>query len=185
MPQTLTVRGGTHYYDSKIRQWPDTVIAILEYQTAQGVVTALYQAITTNGYGGHFEVFMGDEGTLEISESPARGSVYRNPEAPDWDKWVRLKFLDRLDTEEPAAQAADAVIQVEETRKPLEYAIPVELKNPYSHEHLENFFSAIRGQGRLACPAETAYPATVAALAINDAVEKGRTQTFTPEDFTV
>ena len=51
---------------------------------------------------------MGDQGTLVISESAARGSVYRENGAgvPDWDKWVKLGFIKEPKKEEP--KKADA-----------------------------------------------------------------------------
>ena len=44
-------------------------MAIYEYETKQGIVRAMYQTGTTNSSGGYFENFMGDRGTLMISES--------------------------------------------------------------------------------------------------------------------
>jgi hypothetical protein len=65
-----------------------------EYETGKKqTVRAFYQTITTNSSNGYFETFMGDEGTLHISESASRGAVYREPSAPDWDKWVKAGFL--------------------------------------------------------------------------------------------
>ena len=58
------------------------------------VARAFYQTLTTNGFGGYFEVFMGDQGALEISESAGRGSVYRDTaNAPDWKSYVKDGLL--------------------------------------------------------------------------------------------
>ena len=74
--------------------WPDTVMAIYEFRTDDGVVRAFYQTLTTNSSQGYFETFMGDEGTLNISESAGRGAIYREQMAPLWDEWVELGYLD-------------------------------------------------------------------------------------------
>ena len=54
---------------------------------------------------------------------------------------------------------------------------------PYHQPHLRNFFEAIRGAEPLTCSAETAYPAMVTALKINEAVQSGRTLELQPTDF--
>ena len=183
-PKSITARGGTHYYDTETHQWYDTVMAILEYETDKGVVSASYETLCTNGYGGHAEVFMGDEGTLELSESVGRCGVYRDPEAPDWRKWVRLGLLNEPGAEaKPPANAA--TIDVAETTPPAKYAIPVTMDVPYHQPHLANFFAALRGQADLNCPAETAFPGTVTALMINEAVARKQTLELTPGTFAV
>jgi predicted dehydrogenase len=173
--KSVTARGGTYYYDPKTHQWPDTVMAILEYETKDGPLGVSYRSLSTNGYGGHVEVFMGDEGTLELSESAGRGGAYRDSEAPDWDKWVRLEFLARPGAVEPTSEDGEVVLGVAETKPPSKYDIPVVVEVPYHQPHLVNFFEAVRGNARLNCSAETALPATVAALALNEAVQKRAT----------
>ncbi len=184
-PKAIIASGGTYYYDNKTHQWYDTVMAILEYETSKGKVSVQYQSITTNGYGGHFEVFMGDEGSLELSESPSRGGVYRSPQVRDWDKWVRLGFLEREATQKVNDEEAEGVIQVQETQPPAKYCIPVKLKDPLHKAHLENFFNAVRGKASLNCPAETAYASTVTALKINEAVECGKPVSLAPKDLEI
>jgi len=183
-PKAITARGGTHYYDQKTHAWYDTVMAILEYETEEGTVCVSYETLCTNGYGGHVEVFMGDQGTLELSESPGRGGAYRDPEAPDWNKWVRLGFLRRPGTEDEK-ETSSVSIDVQETKPPAKYEIPVVLEVPYHQPHLKNFFDAIRGQAELACSAEMAYSSTITALMINEAVEKKQTLELTPETFRI
>ena len=57
-------------------------------------------------------------------------------------------------------------------------------RRTYHQFHLENFFHAIRGRARLNCPADTAFAATVAALKINEAVEKQATVELNAQDST-
>lgn len=180
-PRSITARGGTYYLDKKTHDQYDTVMAILEYETNEGIICASYETVCTNGYGGHMEVFMGDRGTLELSESSSRGGVYRDPEAPDWGKWVRLDILRAPG--EVKKEVSSSTIDVAETKPPAKYDIPVVLTDPNHQPHLRNFFDTIGGRAELTCSAEVAYPATVTALKINEAVEKGQTLELTPEMF--
>lgn len=182
-PRSITARGGTCYMDPETHTQYDTVMAVLEYQTEAGVIFASFETVMTNGYGGHFEAFMGDQGTLELSESASRGGVYRDPDAPDWGKWVRLNLLQTPDEEKK--KDSSAVIDVADTTPPAKYEIPVAVTAPYHQPHLKNFFDAIRGQAELTCPAELAYPAVVTALKVNEAVEAGRTIELTADSFKV
>src|SRR5512136_1339779 len=68
-PSHVMASGGLDYHDPKTHEWYDTVMAVYEYETAAGPVRAYYQTQTTNGSQGYFENFMGDQGTLLISES--------------------------------------------------------------------------------------------------------------------
>jgi predicted dehydrogenase len=181
-PRSITARGGTYYYDPKTHAWYDTVMAVLEYETEVGTVCVSYETLCSNGYGGHAEVFMGDEGALELSESSGRGGAYRDSEAPDWNKWVRLGFLDRPDMDRKQVETSVS-IDVQETRPPAKYEIPVVVDVPYHQPHLKNFFEAIRGAEVLHCPAETAYAAMVTVLKINEAIQSGRTLELQPTDF--
>lgn len=157
---------------------------MLEYETEEGMVCASYETLSSNGCGGHAEIFMGDRGTLELSESASRLGVYRDPRAPDWDKWVCLGFLHRPGIEQTEQRNPD-IITAEETKLPLKYEIPVTLQAPYPQPHLRTFFDAVRGRAQLNCPAEIALAATVTALKINEALEKGQTLTLTADAFVV
>ncbi len=183
-PKTITARGGTYYYDPKTHEWPDTAMAILEYETDKGPVAVSYETLCTNGYGGHVEVFMGDQGTLELSESVGRSGVYRDPEAPDWRKWVRLGLL-REPGGEDKPLPSPANIDVQETTPPARYEIPIPLDVPYHQPHLANFFDAIRGRAELNCSGETAHAGTVTALKIVEAIENKQTLELTPDVFGV
>ena len=81
-PKVVIASGGTDYYDKKDHEWYDTVMAVYTYETKKGTVRAYYQTITTNSCQGYFETFMGDQGTLVISEAGSRGEAYRESTAP-------------------------------------------------------------------------------------------------------
>jgi len=187
-PKAVIASGGTDYYDKSSHQWYDTVMAIYEYQTKEGTVRGFYQTLTTNSCNGYFETFMGDQATLMISESSARGSVYREASAPEWDKWVKLGYINepaKKEEKKTEAKEGEAIVDVRETLAPPAYELPVKMEKLYHQPHLENFFDTIRGKTKLNCPAEIAYETAVAVLKVNDAVEANRRLEFKPEEFKV
>jgi predicted dehydrogenase len=184
-PKGVIASGGTDYYNKATHEWYDTVMAVYDYATPHGTVRAFYQTLTTNGFGGYYEVFMGDQGALEISESAGRGSIYRDTaNAPDWKSFVKDGLL-TAPKEEPKPAAATAVLDVRETAPPPSYGIPVQMKKKYHQPHLENFFGAVRGKTQLNCPAEIGYETAVTVLKVNEAVDAQRRLEFKPEDFEI
>jgi len=185
-PSSVIASGGTDYYGKDTHEWYDTVMAVYEYPMPTGTVRAHYQTITTNGFGGYYELFLGDQGSLEISESGARAKVYRDvANAPDWGSLVKRGLL-MAPTEDPKPQTPPGVVlDVRETAPPPSYALPVQSLKLYHQPHLENFFDAIRGRAKLTCPAEVGYETAVTVLKVNEAVEAGRRLVFEPGDFEI
>jgi len=181
-PTSVMASGGIDYWTG--REWYDNVMAIYEYQTEQGTVRASYQTITTNSGQGYFETFMGDEGTLLISEASGRTKVYREAwVAPEkWEKWVKQGYLKGEEKPEEKPETA-AVADVRESPKPPSYDLTVTMDKLCHQPHLENFFDAIRGNAKLNCPAEEAYKTAVTVLKVNEAVEAGHKLCFKPEEF--
>ena len=184
VPSSVIASGGTDYYDSRTHEWYDTVMAMFEYNTPDGVVRAFYQTITTNSNMGYYENFMGDQGTLQISESAGRAAIYREQSAPLWDKWVDKKFLD-APVEETDSNVNDPILDVRETVAPPKYELPVAFNDPYHKPHLENFFNSIRGKETLNCPAEVGYETAVTVLKVNEAVEKKSLIQYDSNEFTL
>lgn len=186
-PTSVIASGGIDYW--KDREWYDSVMAVYEYQTKEGTVRAFYQTLTTNSANGYYETFMGDQGTLLISESANRGSVYRENWVTEeqWQPWVDKGYLVKVEKAAAADAAADgAVLDVREgTASVAEYNIPVTMDVPYHQPHLVNFFDAIRGKAKLNCPAEIGYETAVTVLKVNEAVEKAQRLEFKPEEFNV
>ena len=187
-PASVLASGRTNYYDKKTHEWYDTVMAIYEYVTPQGPVSAYYQTINTNSGQGYYEMFMGHEGTLLVSERASRCRVYRETwvEPTKWDPWTRKGYLgDAVEPEKkPAAQAA--TLDSRESVPPPCYQLPLQADDrPIHQPHLENFFDAIRGKAKLTCPAEVGYETAVAVLKVNEAAEAGRRLEFKPEEFVV
>lgn len=186
-PKSVVAEGGAGYYDPKTHEWPDTVMAIYEYERPEGTVQAFYQTIGTNSCQAYFETFMGDEGTLVISEADGRSAVYREPATlADWGKWVNLGFLSAPPAPPKPAEENEGeapVADVRETVPLARFSLPENLHGPYHQPHLENFFNAVRGEAKLNCPAETAYATEVTVLKVNEAMEAGRRLFFKPEEF--
>lgn len=183
-PRSVMASGGIDYYDKRTHEWYDTVLATFEYDTPEGKVRAFYQTIASNSNQGYFETFMGDQGTLMISESGSRGGVYREPAAPEWDKWVSLGYL-KSPAAEPRKAQSDAVLDVRETLAPPSHEIPVKFDDPYHKPHLENFFNAVRGREKLNCPGEVGYETAVTVLSVNEAVESGKKLILHPDRFRI
>jgi predicted dehydrogenase len=181
-PRTIVASGGIDYYDRKTHEWFDSVLATFEYETPQGKVRAFYQTISTNSNQGYSESFMGDQGTLVISESASRGAAYREPTAPEWDRWVSLGYL-KAPASEVTKPQTDAVLDVRETLAPPSFELPVKFDDPYHKPHLENFFNAVRGTEKLNCPPEIGYETAVTVLTVNKAAESGKKITVDPREF--
>jgi len=181
-PRSVIASGGIDYW--KEHEWYDTVMTIYEYKTKQGVVRALYQTGTTNSSNGFFECFMGDQGTLLISEKAGRGSVYREGwvDEEQWQKWVDKGYIIRVD-HKPVKKDPDAAFDLRESIPPAEYKMPVKLTGSLHWPHLKNFFDSIRGNATLNCPAEIGYETAVTVLKVNDAVAAARRLKFKPEEF--
>ena len=178
-PKSIMASGGSDYYDT--REWYDNVMAIFEYDTAQGPVRAFYQVLTTTSAGGgYFEQFMGDEGSVKISENPKLTKVYREDRAPDWDKWIDLKYLLQS---EAAYPAENTTVDVRETAPLVAFDLPVVLNKPLHQPHLENFFGAVKGENKLNCDGEHAFASEAAIFKVNTAVAARATIDMKPSDF--
>jgi predicted dehydrogenase len=201
-PSSVIASGRTNYYDKKSHEWYDTVMTVFEYETAQGSVSALYQTISSNGSEGYFEKFMGDQGTLTISEVVRRCTIYPESRAIDAKNWIRCIKEGHLKASKEIVKAIDnltldqlaKIFTVDETPFPGEHQlpkpkeqpslkIPVKVDKPIHMPHLENFFGAIRGEAKLNCPADIGYETAVAVLKVNEAAEAGRKLSFQPDEF--
>jgi predicted dehydrogenase len=186
-PSYVLASGGLDYHDPKTHEWYDTVMAVYEYDTPAGTVRAYYQTQTTNGSQGYFENFMGDQGTLVISESEVNypGLLYRDPNAPAWDEWIRKGYVAAPKVQERKPEEEVAVLDVRESVSPDEHRVPVVLRDPYHQPHLQNFFDAIRGTAKLRCPADVGYETAVTVLKVNEAIEAKQRLSFRAEEFRV
>jgi predicted dehydrogenase len=185
-PTHVIASGGLLYHDPKTHEWYDTVMVVYDYDTPQGPVKAYYQTQTTNGSQGYFENFMGDQGTLILSESEVNyaGLLYRDPNAPAWDEWVQKGYVSAPEIQEAVSKEnTGAIADVRESVSPDQHKVPVALRDPYHQPHLQNFFDAIRGTAKLNCPPEVGYESAVAVLKVNEAIEARSLLSFKPEEF--
>ena len=180
-PTSVYATGGVDYY--KTHEWYDNVMAIYEFPLDSGTVRAFYQVQTaTSSGGGYFENFMGDEGSICISENPKLTKIYREDRAPDWKQWIKGNFL-RKAAVAPEPDKQKGVIDVRETKALAAYEMPIALSKPIHQPHLENFFAAIQGKARLNCDGAHAFESEVPIFRVNDSVAAGKPLFFKPEDF--
>ncbi|HUS91736.1 MAG TPA: Gfo/Idh/MocA family oxidoreductase [Phycisphaerae bacterium] len=168
-PHSVQAVGGADYWPD--RQWYEDVMCLYEYKPkAAPSVRAFYQVQSTNGFGHYFERFMGDAGTLTVSEDHRRCHFVPEPgrTLPDW-----MAGVEAIDVE--GAKAVPLVPALQ--KKSAVAARDMETwKATNIHQfHLMNFFGAVRSgdAGKLSCPAEVGYPTAVAVLNVVPAIEKG------------
>ncbi|MDX9868220.1 MAG: Gfo/Idh/MocA family oxidoreductase [Kiritimatiellia bacterium] len=188
VPISVTAIGGNDYYN---RQMNDNVMAIYEFKTKEGVINrAYYQVLTTSSRGGFYEQFMGENGSLTISEIAARGNAVQREVrdgVPNWDPFAKMGLVLPVKKPVAATVTSNAAIDVRVTAEADGWPLPVDLLKPAHMPHLENFFLAVRRNKPelLTCPAALAYESAVAVLAANRSVAERKTITFKPEEFHV
>jgi predicted dehydrogenase len=189
VPVSVTAIGGNDYFN---RQMNDNVMALYEFKTKEGLINrAYYQVLTTSSRGGFYEQFMGENGSLTISEIKAKGNaVQRDVREGGWDLADWNKFIDKglmlpVKKTVKAAVTTNVVVDSRVTPEATGNPLPVDLLKPAHMPHLENFFSAVRKGTPLSCPVDIAYESAVAVLAANQSVAAGKTIFFKPEDFRV
>jgi predicted dehydrogenase len=178
-PRSVMASGGLDYY--KNHDWCDNALVIYEYPLAEGVARAFYQVqTTTSAGGGYFEMFMGDDGTIKMSEDPSICAIYREARATavSWDDLAEKGYV-----RAKAASADDAAkVDVRETAQLAEYEIPVFFNKPPHQPHLENFFNTIRGTAKLNCPGDEAFTSEYTIHKANEAVAAQTRIVFTAEE---
>ncbi|HVU09034.1 MAG TPA: Gfo/Idh/MocA family oxidoreductase [Verrucomicrobiae bacterium] len=177
-PKSVVASGGLDYYTN--HDWYDNAMVIYEFQSVKGIARAFYQVqTTTSAGGGYFEMFMGDDGTIKMSEDPSICAIYREARAEGaWDDlvqrgWVKLK---------EAADADAAKVDVRETAALAQYEIPVFFNKPPHQPHLENFFASIRGSAKLNCPGDEAFSSEYVIHKANEAIGAQTKLLITPEE---
>jgi len=182
LPKSVVASGGLDYYQN--HDWYDNAMVIYEFPLADGVARALYQVqTTTSAGGGYFEMFMGDEGTIKMSEDPSLCAIYREARATavSWDDLIEKGYIRAKDV--PAVDATK--VDVRETAQLAQYEIPVFFNKPPHQPHLENFFNAIRGTAKLNCPADEAFGSEYIIHKANEAIAAQTRLVITPEEVKV
>jgi predicted dehydrogenase len=193
-PKSLFASGGNDFF--KKREHFDNVMAIFDYETAQGGVRAFYQVLTTTSAGGgYWESFMGTQGNIKISEQSSMTSLYREDSAPSWDPLVERGFLKKK-AAPPKPEASSGAIASYESKPPEGFDLPgdlplIQLRNktttakPPHQPHLENFFAAVRGKEKLNCDARHAFESEAPIYYVNESALKHQYIQFTTEQLAV
>jgi len=179
-PTGVLASGGRDYYED--RDWYDNVLAIYEYAVAGKTVRGFYQVLNSTSHGGFYETFMGDEGSLVISEDARKGFMFREMQAKrrEWeDEASKVENMGR----QAIALKIGETLAPDGTKDAEGQRLLAESQKPPHQVHMENFFDAIRNGTPLSCPAEVAYETAVCVLRANDAVETGSRMTFKSDDF--
>jgi len=180
-PKSVFASGGADYYPN--REWYDNVMVIYEYDTAHGPVRAFYQTLTTTSAGGgYWEYFMGDEGAVKMSENPSLSKIFREDRAPDWQKWIDLRYLSQSG---PPAPEQNGAVDVRETAPLAAFDMPIVLDKPPHQPHLENFFEAVRGRASLNADGEHSFKSEVGIFRVNEAVAARQRLEFSASDYEV
>lgn len=179
---SVIASGGLDYY--KNRDWFDNAMVIYEFKLPQGTARAFYQVqTTTSAGGGYFEVFMGDDGTIKMSEDPSLCAIYREARATSgsWDDLIQKGLVAAKETSSEDASKVD----VRETAQLAQYEIPVFFNKPPHQPHLENFFNAIRGTAKLNCPGDEAFSSEYIIHKANESIAKQARIVITEEEVKV
>ena len=178
-PRSVMASGGLDYYQN--HDWYDNAMVIYEYPLPHGVARAFYQVqTTTSAGGGYFEMFMGDDGTIKMSEDPSLCAIYREARATSvaWDDLIQKNYVRAREL--PPVDAAK--VDVRETAQLAQYEIPVFFNKPPHQPHLENFFNAIRGTATLNCPADEAFASEFVIHKANEAIPAQKMLPISPQD---
>jgi predicted dehydrogenase len=177
-PSALVALGGADYFPG--REWYEDVMVTYEYKTPKGSARAFYQVLNTNGYGSYYERFMGDKGTLTISENLKQSYYLPEPghEGPVWLAGVERVERDGMQVIPLANAVAAKSPEAAEAMRQFE-------QKTIHQWHLENFFQAVRAndKSRLTCPPEIGYETAVAVLNVIGAIEAGKKLEFSPADY--
>jgi predicted dehydrogenase len=170
-PIAVMGTGGIDYWKDG-REVYDNVEVIYEYPNGVKVV---YTSITANAYDGYGEWFMGDKGTIVLTEEN-KGLLFREPRAG------KLEWEDDASTVQVDGRTA-ITLQARPTRRAqtqgeqLNYGTN---RNAYYLE-LEHFCQCVRTGETPRCTAEQAIPALTTVLLAEEAIERGTKLYFTPE----
>lgn len=169
----------------------DHTLAYYEFDSPTfGSVSAFYQVVLTSSNGGFYEVFMGDTGSIRISEIREKSLMLKEKvaDALAWEDQAEQVTqggdtgyqFDPLKSRKQKGQTAAANPEVAEMEEKLEKA-----KTKVHLLHLENFFAAIRGDEKLTCPADVGYETAVCVLKANESAHTGKKIELSHDDFKV
>jgi predicted dehydrogenase len=189
-PSAVTASGGLDYYTEektgKKRDWYDNVMAIYEYHTPAGMVRAFYQVLNTTSQGGYFETFMGDQGTVTVSEDNTKATMFHEAAAKKHEWEDQSEVVEKAGKSEMSLKIGET-LTADGKKDPKAQAMLAESLKPPHQLHLENFFNTVRDPkgSKLNCPPEVGFETTVAIMATNQAVAERRTIDIPAEAYKV
>jgi predicted dehydrogenase len=183
-PKSVQASGGLDYYTDQQREWYDNVTALYLYETPSGPVRATYQVLNTTSFGGYYEVFMGDEGTMVVSEDPQHGFMMREVRAAKREWEDESAKVEKMGVEAIELKIGETLTAAG-AKDPEGQRLLAESQKPIHLLHLENFFTAVRKGTPLSCPPEVGFETGVAVLKANEAVATGKLLEFTSEEFSI
>jgi len=168
-PHSVQAVGGDDYWPD--REWYEDVMCLYEYKPKAGPsVRGFYQVQSTNGFGHYYERFMGDKGTITMSEDHRKCTFVpeRGTPVPAW--------MENVQTVDIGGTQAYPLIECIKAKGPQGVKDMEVWKVTNIHQfHLMNFFNAVRANDpkKLSCPPSVGYPTAVAVLNVIPAIEKG------------
>ena len=172
-PLSVVGMGGIDYWQDG-REVYDNVELIFEYPNGVKVV---YTSITANAYDGYGEWFMGDKGTIVLTDEN-KGLLFREPRAG------KLEWEEDASTVQVGGRTA-ITLQARPTRRaqnPGEQLSYGANRNAYYLE-LEHFCQCVRTGETPRCTAKEAIPALATVLLAEEAIATGTNRYFSPEMF--
>ncbi|HUS91987.1 MAG TPA: Gfo/Idh/MocA family oxidoreductase [Phycisphaerae bacterium] len=169
-PKAVYASGGLDWYD--YYELYDNISCVYEwdydFSGRKTTVRGTYEIVNSTELGGFYETFTGTEGEISISEIATRGGVWRDVTAPvaPWEEQLQGKAVKEYGSRGYGTIPATDIHRV------------------YWH-HLGNFFDAIRGKAKLACPGEVGFEAAVSVLRAIESMKTGKRLVLAPEEFKV
>ena len=203
----------------------DNVMAFFEYQTKRDKwgtkggagdtlkTRAYYQVLTTSSSQKFYEKFMGEYGTMSISELTEYNQIYREAHAEPWEElangetpvieknlakeeiyhkfWEQpapWRSIDKAKNDKWLSGKSLTDARVSKGLDPWEIPSHAQFEERPHTPHLRNFFETVRDKGSqddLNCPAIEGFRTTVTCMKIHDALANGGKLEFKPEEFEV
>jgi len=203
----------------------DNVMAFFEYQTKRDKwgtkggagdtlkTRAYYQVLTTSSSQKFYEKFMGEYGTMSISELTEYNQIYREAHAEPWEELANGKTpvieknlakeeiyhkfweqpapwrsIDKAKNDKWLSGKSLTDARVSKGLDPWEIPSHAQFEERPHTPHLRNFFETVRDEGSqddLNCPAIEGFRTTVTCMKIHDALANGGKLEFKPEEFEV
>ncbi|KYG72645.1 MULTISPECIES: Gfo/Idh/MocA family oxidoreductase [Roseivirga] len=176
-PHTVYATGNNSYFGL---EQADTMATILEYDTPGGPAIGIYENISNSRAIGVYERFIGDEGSMNISES-TENKIFREASIPEekWQKFVDKGYIANLADMKEYKEKELGDSGIKETAPQISYDIKdmsgmKKVYNLQAHTaHLYNFVESVREKETLNYDAIESYKSEVCIYKIHEAINAG------------